>query len=236
MSCQILLIFIKLIFFVPLRIAYLGLTLSLRTISFIICIPGFILLSRQLKEEERSAIHGALRNGGTELEVLRKEELVISNSDQPHHPSENSTDRQTRLWQSQQSWRPHIYPQYVQSAAAHMHARSHARSLTWKQDLQGITCCPVISCKTEILYLYCWMCKGFVNLTEIWYDWNISWMYMLFFLLRKKKYKHDIFELKKISVRKCDLYRLLQNSTILNTSISKAASLRSFFQSYSSWQ
>uniref|UniRef100_A0AAX7V8A1 Solute carrier organic anion transporter family member n=1 Tax=Astatotilapia calliptera TaxID=8154 RepID=A0AAX7V8A1_ASTCA len=40
--------------------------------------------------------------------------------------------------------------------------------------------------------------------------------------------------LKKISVRKCDLYRLLQNSTILNTSISKAASLRSFFQSYSS--
>uniref|UniRef100_A0AAX7SWX1 Solute carrier organic anion transporter family member n=1 Tax=Astatotilapia calliptera TaxID=8154 RepID=A0AAX7SWX1_ASTCA len=79
------------------RIAYLGLTLSLRTISFIICIPGFILLSRQLKEEERSAIHGALRNGGTELEVLRKEELVISNSDQPHHPSENSTDRQTRL-------------------------------------------------------------------------------------------------------------------------------------------
>lgn len=109
MSCQILLIFIKSIFFVPLRIAYLGLTLSLRTISFIICIPGFILLSRQLKEEERSAIHGALRNGGTELEVLRKEELVISNSDQPHHPSENSTDRQTRLWQSQQSWRPHIY-------------------------------------------------------------------------------------------------------------------------------
>lgn len=97
MSCQILLIFIKSIFFVPLRIAYLGLTLSLRTISFIICIPGFILLSRQLKEEERSAIHGALRNGGTELEVLRKEELVISNSDQPHHPSESSTDRQTRL-------------------------------------------------------------------------------------------------------------------------------------------
>lgn len=129
MSCQILLIFIKSIFFVLLRIAYLGLTLSLRTISFIICIPGFILLSRQLKEEERSAIHGALRNGGTELEVLRKEELVISNSDQPHHPSENSTDRQTRLWQSQQSWRPHIYPQYVQSAAAHMHARSHENKI-----------------------------------------------------------------------------------------------------------
>ncbi|XP_028275243.1 solute carrier organic anion transporter family member 1C1-like [Parambassis ranga] len=79
------------------RIAYLGLTLSLRTISFIICIPGFVLLSRQLKKEERSAIHGALTNGGTELEVLRKEEFVISNSDQLQHTSDNSTDRQTRL-------------------------------------------------------------------------------------------------------------------------------------------
>ncbi|XP_026172649.1 solute carrier organic anion transporter family member 1C1-like isoform X2 [Mastacembelus armatus] len=73
------------------RIAYLGLTLSLRTISFIVCIPGFILLSRQLKEEERNAIHGALANGGAELEALRKEEFVISNS------SDNSTDRETRL-------------------------------------------------------------------------------------------------------------------------------------------
>uniref|UniRef100_A0A1A8NPK9 Solute carrier organic anion transporter family member n=2 Tax=Nothobranchius rachovii TaxID=451742 RepID=A0A1A8NPK9_9TELE len=58
------------------RIAYLGLTLSLRTISFIICIPGFILLSRQMKEEEKCAAHGALTNGGTELELLRKEEFV----------------------------------------------------------------------------------------------------------------------------------------------------------------
>ncbi|XP_041850566.1 solute carrier organic anion transporter family member 1C1-like [Melanotaenia boesemani] len=79
------------------RIAYLGLTLSLRTISFIICIPGFILLSRQLKEEERSAMHGALTNGGTELEALRKEEFMISNSDQPPHTSDNSRDRNTRL-------------------------------------------------------------------------------------------------------------------------------------------
>uniref|UniRef100_A0A8C6KFG1 Solute carrier organic anion transporter family member n=1 Tax=Nothobranchius furzeri TaxID=105023 RepID=A0A8C6KFG1_NOTFU len=58
------------------RIAYLGLTLSLRTISFIICIPGFILLSRQMKEEEKCAAHGALTNGGTELELLRKEEFL----------------------------------------------------------------------------------------------------------------------------------------------------------------
>eukprot|EP00064_Thunnus_orientalis_P009040 superscaffoldBa00001120_g9063 len=79
------------------RIAYLGLTLSLRTISFVICIPGFILLSRQLKKEERNAIHGALANGGTELEALRKEEFVISNSDQSQRTADNSTDRETRL-------------------------------------------------------------------------------------------------------------------------------------------
>jgi len=79
------------------RIAYLGLTLSLRTISFIICIPGFILLSQQLKKEERNAIHGALANGGTELEALRKEEFVISNCDQLQQTSDNSTDRETRL-------------------------------------------------------------------------------------------------------------------------------------------
>ncbi|XP_023207554.1 solute carrier organic anion transporter family member 1C1-like isoform X2 [Xiphophorus maculatus] len=80
------------------RIAYLGLTLSLRTVSFIICIPGFILLSRQLKEEERkSVLHGALTNGGTELEVLRKEEFVVLNSDQAMHTTDNSTDRHTQL-------------------------------------------------------------------------------------------------------------------------------------------
>ncbi|KAM9853069.1 solute carrier organic anion transporter family member 1C1 [Aulostomus maculatus] len=79
------------------RIAYLGLTLSLRTISFIICIPGFILLSRQLKKEERNAMHGSLANGGAELEALRKEEFVISNSDQLQRTSDNSTDRETRL-------------------------------------------------------------------------------------------------------------------------------------------
>uniref|UniRef100_A0A668AI31 Solute carrier organic anion transporter family member n=1 Tax=Myripristis murdjan TaxID=586833 RepID=A0A668AI31_9TELE len=79
------------------RIAYLGLTLGLRTISFILCIPGFILLRKQLKREERNAIHGALANGGTELEALRKEEFVISNSDQSQRTSDNSTERETRL-------------------------------------------------------------------------------------------------------------------------------------------
>ncbi|XP_060928929.1 solute carrier organic anion transporter family member 1C1-like [Limanda limanda] len=79
------------------RIAYLGLTLSLRTASFLICIPGFILLSRQLKREERNAVQAALANGSTELEALRKEELTISNSDQLQQMSDNSTDRETRL-------------------------------------------------------------------------------------------------------------------------------------------
>uniref|UniRef100_A0A3Q2CSI6 Solute carrier organic anion transporter family member n=1 Tax=Cyprinodon variegatus TaxID=28743 RepID=A0A3Q2CSI6_CYPVA len=79
------------------RIAYLGLTLSLRTISFIICIPGFILLSRQLKEEKKSILHSALTNGGTELEALRKEEFVILNSDLGVNATDNSTDRHTQL-------------------------------------------------------------------------------------------------------------------------------------------
>ncbi|XP_075906062.1 solute carrier organic anion transporter family member 1C1 [Nelusetta ayraudi] len=79
------------------RIAYLGLTLGLRTISFIICIPGFVLLSRQLKKEERNGVHGALANGGTELEALRKEEFAVSNSEQSQHTSDINTDRETQL-------------------------------------------------------------------------------------------------------------------------------------------
>ncbi|XP_037534071.1 solute carrier organic anion transporter family member 1C1 [Nematolebias whitei] len=79
------------------RIAYLGLTLSLRTISFIICIPGFILLSRQLEEEEKSSIREALSNGGTELEALRKDEFVVQKSDQTVHTSGNGTDGHGRL-------------------------------------------------------------------------------------------------------------------------------------------
>ncbi|XP_013860782.1 solute carrier organic anion transporter family member 1C1 [Austrofundulus limnaeus] len=79
------------------RIAYLGLTLSLRTISFIICIPGFILLSRQLKEEKKRALHESLSNGGTELETLRKEEFVILKSDETVHTSDNGTEEYSRL-------------------------------------------------------------------------------------------------------------------------------------------
>ncbi|KAL6116179.1 slco1c1 [Pungitius sinensis] len=79
------------------RIAYLGLTLSLRTVSFLVCIPGFILLGRQLKREERSAVHGDLANGGAELEALRKEEFGTANSDRSQQTADSSIDRETRL-------------------------------------------------------------------------------------------------------------------------------------------
>lgn len=79
------------------RIAYLGLTLSLRTVAFIICIPGFILLARQLKQEERNALHSTVTNGGAELEALQKEEIVFSNSEQTQRICDNGTDRETRL-------------------------------------------------------------------------------------------------------------------------------------------
>lgn len=130
------------------RIAYLGLTMSLRSISFIICIPGFILLSRQVKEEERNAIHGALTNGGTELEALRKEEFVINNS------SDNSTDRETRLWRMQQKpsvpfthEQLHILSQSVRWNCTHAHSQSH------KWDLQGIMLYSIISFKVNKFYI-----------------------------------------------------------------------------------
>ncbi|XP_061781975.1 solute carrier organic anion transporter family member 1C1 [Nerophis lumbriciformis] len=79
------------------RIAYLGLTLSLRTVSFLICIPGFVLLSRQLRREERDALRASSANGGTELEALRKEEFVTANSERSQASQDNGTARETRL-------------------------------------------------------------------------------------------------------------------------------------------
>uniref|UniRef100_A0A3Q2QYV1 Solute carrier organic anion transporter family member n=1 Tax=Fundulus heteroclitus TaxID=8078 RepID=A0A3Q2QYV1_FUNHE len=49
------------------------------------------------QEEKKSTLRGALANGGTELEALRKEELVILNCDQVVHATENSTDRHSQL-------------------------------------------------------------------------------------------------------------------------------------------
>lgn len=85
-----------------LRIAYLGLTMGLRTVSFLLCILGFVLLKQHLRREECSAHQVA--NGGAELEALRKEEVLASNSDQSLQTSTtdyNNTERDTRLWQSE---------------------------------------------------------------------------------------------------------------------------------------
>ncbi|KAM6986872.1 solute carrier organic anion transporter family member 1C1 [Aplochiton taeniatus] len=79
------------------RIAYLGLTLGLRTISFLLCIFGFILLKGHLRREERSAVLGALANGGPELEALKKEEVISPNAVQSPWISVNHTERETRL-------------------------------------------------------------------------------------------------------------------------------------------
>ncbi|XP_010897942.1 solute carrier organic anion transporter family member 1C1 isoform X2 [Esox lucius] len=80
------------------RIAYLGLTMGLRTVSFLLCILGFLLLKRHLRREECCAHQ--LANGGAELEALREEDVLASNSEQSLRTSTtdcNNTERETRL-------------------------------------------------------------------------------------------------------------------------------------------
>ncbi|KAJ8249854.1 hypothetical protein COCON_G00230700 [Conger conger] len=69
------------------RIAYLGLSLGLRTFSFLLCVPGFVLLRRHIEKEEGLA----LSNGGSEAEPLKKEEAGCAALSTP------SSDRETRL-------------------------------------------------------------------------------------------------------------------------------------------
>ncbi|XP_034540777.1 solute carrier organic anion transporter family member 1C1-like [Notolabrus celidotus] len=75
------------------RIVYLGLTLGLRTVSFFLCIPGFALLKRHIKREERNA----LTNGSAELETLQKEDNSYTNCEQFIPASDRNPDRETRL-------------------------------------------------------------------------------------------------------------------------------------------
>ncbi|XP_037623873.1 solute carrier organic anion transporter family member 1C1 isoform X2 [Sebastes umbrosus] len=75
------------------RIVYLGLTLGLRTVSFFLCISGFVLLKRHIKREERSA----LTNGSVELESLRKEEDSSVHCEQFIPALDCNPDRETRL-------------------------------------------------------------------------------------------------------------------------------------------
>ncbi|XP_072528886.1 solute carrier organic anion transporter family member 1C1 [Salminus brasiliensis] len=80
------------------RIAYLGLTLGLRTASFFLCALGLLVLQRHIKRQER----GTLSNGNTghtvaELQALRKEETNNSNLDQSPRTSDYDPERETRL-------------------------------------------------------------------------------------------------------------------------------------------
>ncbi|KAL0962658.1 hypothetical protein UPYG_G00343470 [Umbra pygmaea] len=78
------------------RIAYLGLTMGLRTVSFLLCILGFLLLKRHLRREERTALQ--LANGGAELEALREEEVLASSQSPRMSTTDyNNTERETRL-------------------------------------------------------------------------------------------------------------------------------------------
>ncbi|XP_046729061.1 solute carrier organic anion transporter family member 1C1 isoform X3 [Silurus meridionalis] len=75
------------------RVAYLGLTLGLRTASFFFCVLGLLILQRHVKKQKSRT----LSNGSTatELQALRKEE--ISNFDQSPRTSDYNPERETRL-------------------------------------------------------------------------------------------------------------------------------------------
>lgn len=81
-----------------LRIAYLGLTLGLRTASFFLCVLGLVVLRRHVQRQERNT----LANGGTgvaagELQALRKEENNSCNMDQCSRTTDYDPERETRL-------------------------------------------------------------------------------------------------------------------------------------------
>ena len=83
--------------YVPIpRTAYLGLTLSLRSVSFLVCIPGFLLLRQQVRKEQRNAVQGALANGGAEMEALGKNETADRETT-AERETVAGCDRETRL-------------------------------------------------------------------------------------------------------------------------------------------
>uniref|UniRef100_A0A3Q4G180 Solute carrier organic anion transporter family member n=1 Tax=Neolamprologus brichardi TaxID=32507 RepID=A0A3Q4G180_NEOBR len=75
------------------RIVYLGLTLGLRTVSFFLCILGFVLIKRHIRKEEKHV----LTNGSAELETLRKEENSSIHCEQFILALDCNPDRETRL-------------------------------------------------------------------------------------------------------------------------------------------
>lgn len=80
--------------FFPHRVVYLGLTLGLRTLSFIFCIWGFALLKKHLSREEKKA----LTNGSAEMELLRKEENSCVHGEPFILGLDCDVDRETDLW------------------------------------------------------------------------------------------------------------------------------------------
>lgn len=68
------------------RTAYLGLTLGLRAVSFLLCIWGFVVLRRHVRQPEHGpmtngAVTGAAVAAADELEALRKEETHCGDGD-----------------------------------------------------------------------------------------------------------------------------------------------------------
>ncbi|KAJ8393413.1 hypothetical protein AAFF_G00061350 [Aldrovandia affinis] len=80
------------------RIAYLGLTLGLRTFSFFLCVPGFLLLRKHIQREEGSALaNGGSEVGGSEVEPLKKEEGCSLHCERLARTTDTDPDRETRL-------------------------------------------------------------------------------------------------------------------------------------------
>ncbi|KAG5267431.1 hypothetical protein AALO_G00221660 [Alosa alosa] len=85
------------------RTAYLGLTLGLRAVSFLLCIWGFAVLRRHVRRQERGPMTngnaaGAVAAAADELEALRKEETAgAASSDQSPRNSDCYPERETRL-------------------------------------------------------------------------------------------------------------------------------------------
>uniref|UniRef100_A0AAY4EFJ1 Solute carrier organic anion transporter family member n=1 Tax=Denticeps clupeoides TaxID=299321 RepID=A0AAY4EFJ1_9TELE len=73
------------------RLVYLALTLGLRTVSFLLCILGFVLLKRHVQNKP------ALTDGNAELECLSKEDSHSLHCDQMLQTLEYDPNRETRL-------------------------------------------------------------------------------------------------------------------------------------------
>ncbi|TSM20255.1 Solute carrier organic anion transporter family member 1C1 [Bagarius yarrelli] len=75
------------------RIAYLGLTLGIRTASFFLCALGLLVLQWHVKKQKNRILSNG--NAVTELQALRKEET--GHSDQAAETCEHDPERETRL-------------------------------------------------------------------------------------------------------------------------------------------